>query len=343
VEVRAWAQALEAGRTPALAEVREVVQALDEAGHGADRVKHIVKDLKTFSRGGDAVSRIDLRPVLESSLAMANNEVRHRARLRKELGEVPGVMASEARLGQVFLNLVVNAAQAIREGAADHNEIAVRTFTDACGRAVVEVQDSGCGISPEHLKCIFDPFFTTKPVGEGTGLGLSICHSIVSSMGGEIQVQSAPGQGACFRVVLPAASEPRAEAPPAALSAPGPRGRILVVDDEPLVAKGLVRLLSAEHHAEAVTSARVALARLQAGEHFDLVFFDVMMPEMGGRDFWEALGSSAPALQRRVVFITGGAFTPEARSFLDQVKDRVVSKPFDPKEIHAMVRGRLAA
>ncbi|HET9450472.1 MAG TPA: PAS domain S-box protein, partial [Aggregicoccus sp.] len=160
-ELRAWTQALQEGRTPAPEDVSEVVQALGEACHGADRVKHIVRDLKTFSRGGEAVSRIDLRPVLESSLAMANNEVRHRARLRKELGEVPGVMASEARLGQVFLNLVVNAAQAIREGAADHNEISVRTFTDEAGRAVVEVQDSGCGIPPENLKCIFDPFFTT--------------------------------------------------------------------------------------------------------------------------------------------------------------------------------------
>ncbi|MBF5043224.1 response regulator [Aggregicoccus sp. 17bor-14] len=342
VELRAWEKALEAGRTLELDEVREVAQALDEACHGADRVKHIVKDLKTFSRGGETPSRIDLRPVLESSLSMANNEVRHRARLRKELGEVPYVMASEAKLGQVFLNLVVNAAQAIREGAADQNEISVRTSTDAAGRAVVEVRDSGCGIPPENLKLIFDPFFTTKPVGEGTGLGLSICHSIVTGLGGDIHVESRPGEGSLFRVVLPAATDEQPARPVPVPSAPGPRGRILVVDDEPLVAKSLVRLLGTEHHAEAVTSARTALERLVAGEHFDLVFCDVMMPEMSGRDFWEALGHVQPALQGRVVFVTGGAFTPEARRFLEQVAGRVVAKPFDPGEVKAVVRERLA-
>jgi len=279
--------------------------------------------------------------VLESSLAMASNEVRHRARLHKELGEVPAVMASEAKLGQVFLNLVVNAAQAIREGAADQHEISVRTFTDAAGCAVVEVQDSGCGIPEQNLKCIFDPFFTTKPVGEGTGLGLSICHGIVTSLGGEIRVQSRPGEGALFQVVLPPASEAPSEKVTPLPALAGPRGRILVVDDEPLVAKGLVRLLSGEHDAEAVTSARAALARLLAGEHFDLVFCDVMMPEMSGSDFWEALGRQAPALQQRVLFVTGGAFTPEARRFLEQVKERVVAKPFDAAELQALVRKHL--
>jgi CheY-like chemotaxis protein len=206
---------------------------------------------------------------------------------------------------------------------------------------VVEVQDSGCGIPPENLRCIFDPFFTTKPVGEGTGLGLSICHSIVTALGGDIQVQSGPGEGALFRVVLPAASEEGVA--PSVVAAPvrGPRGRILVVDDEPLVAKSLVRLLAAEHQAEAITSARTALTRLLAGEHFDLVFCDVMMPEMSGRDFWEALGARAPALQQRVVFITGGAFTAEARKFLEGVAGRAVPKPFDPAEVLSLVRERL--
>ncbi|MFP2932591.1 two-component regulator propeller domain-containing protein, partial [Pyxidicoccus sp. 3LG] len=328
--------------------LRSIAEALKEASEGAGRVRHVVKDLKTFSRGDEETTRpLDVRPVVESALAICHNEVRHRARVRKALGDVPKVLANEARLGQVFVNLIVNAAQAIPDGQVEVHEIALSTFTDARGRAVVEVADTGSGIAQEHLERIFDPFFTTKAVGEGTGLGLSICHGIVSTLGGEIHVESQVGKGTCFRVVLPPVegevevvrARPLEVVPPV----PSRRARLLVLDDEPLVARGMARLLSAECTAESTSSARDALARLSQGERFDLLLCDVMMPEMSGEAFFQRLAEVAPDQRDRVVFITGGAFTPEARAFLERLPPgRCYQKPLASDVLRALVRERLA-
>jgi PAS domain S-box-containing protein len=208
-------QILEISRDAPSGRMRELGTLVAEAREGGERVRKIVGDLKTFSRVDDACSALlDVRRVLEVAATMANNEIRHRARLVKELGEVPLVEGDEARLGQVFINLLVNAAQAIPEGGADANEIRVATRTDGAGRAVVEVRDTGPGMSHEVQARIFDPFFTTKPIGVGTGLGLSICHGIVTALGGEITVQSELGKGAMFQVVLPAARAVKLEATP---------------------------------------------------------------------------------------------------------------------------------
>jgi CheY-like chemotaxis protein len=342
---RLLTEARGAHRTAQVEVLRAVSEALDEAQHGAGRVRDIVKDLKTFSRDDEAeAGPLDLRPVLESSLSMCNNEIKHRARLRKEWGEVPRVHATEAKLGQVFLNLLVNAAQALKDGAADQHEIVVRTFTDAQGRAVVEVRDSGCGIPPENLKRIFDPFFTTKPVGVGTGLGLSICHNIVTALGGTISVESELEKGTCFRVVLPPASAQPEVAAPVMAPVGASRvvgARILVLDDDPLLSKSLVRLFGREARTEALADPREALARVVAGERFDVILCDVMMPRMSGQEFWEALGRVAPEQRERLVFVTGGAFTAEAQSFLQTVSNPVCPKPFDLDALHSFVRERM--
>jgi len=303
--------------------------------------------LKTFSRGDEETTRaLDVRPVLESALSVCLNEVRHRARVRRELGEVARVVANEARLGQVFLNLLVNAAQAIPDGQVERHEIALRTFMDGKGRVVVEVADTGCGIAPEHLERIFDPFFTTKPVGVGTGLGLSICHGVVSALGGEIQVESQLGKGTRVRVVLPAEAQQGEVLPARAVkpvASPSRRARLLVVDDEPLVARGMTRLLEGECSAESTSSAREALERLSKGERFDLLLCDVMMPEMSGEAFFHQLAQVAPDQRERVVFITGGAFTTEARAFLESLPPgRCLFKPLDAEGLRALVREQLA-
>ncbi len=194
------------------AQLEELATALAEAQEGAIRVRQIVRDLKTLARGDDErYGPIDVRRVIESSINMISSEIRSKAELVLDLGPVPMVDASESRLGQVILNLLVNAAQAIGTGDVATNKVRIATSTDATGRAVVTVADTGAGIPPDVVGRIFDPFFTTKPVGVGTGLGLFICHGIVKVLGGDITVDSAPGRGTTFRVVLPPAHNPEAQ------------------------------------------------------------------------------------------------------------------------------------
>ncbi len=305
-------------------ELVEWQEVLGEAYEGAERVRQIVRQLKTFSRPDEErLSPVDVHQVLDSVVMMAANEIRHRAQLHRDYGSVPLVMANEGRLSQVFLNLVVNAAQAIPEGDAHHNAIRLITRRVDMGRVAIEVQDSGSGIPREALGRIFDPFFTTKPVGVGTGLGLSICHGIITKLGGEISVESEVGKGSTFRVLLPAL-EPRGQtrAPGSMTPVPLPtqrRGRVLVVDDEPGVGKVLRRILR-EHDVEVASGGRQALEWLQREpDHFDAVLCDVMMPDLGGKDLFEAVRRTHPGLERRFVVVSGGAVTANARVFLEAI------------------------
>jgi CheY-like chemotaxis protein len=207
------------------------------------------------------------------------------------------------------------------------------------------VSDTGKGIPPEVLPRIFEPFFTTKPVGVGTGLGLSICHSYIQNMGGEIRVRSEVGRGTTFEVVLPAApSEPSGShhlVPAAGLSAPT-RGRLLVIDDEPLLIAALTRTLAPEHEVVAFTSARQALERVRAGERYALILCDLMMPEMTGMELHETLRTEVPEMAERMVFLTGGAFTEAARVFLENTHLPCLEKPFEPETLRIRIRRLLA-
>ena len=326
--------------------LKSVCAALGEALHGADRVQTIVGDLKTFSRETqESVRAVDLKRVLDSTLNLATGEIRQRARLAKEYGDVPAVRGNESRLGQVFLNLLVNAAQAIpSDGETDQHEIRVTTRQLSPEQVAVEVTDTGTGIAPELLGRIFDPFFTTKSPGVGTGLGLSICHNIITTMGGEIHVHSDLGRGTTFQVLLPVATtaveEPVSEVRP--MTSAGPRGRVLVIDDEPLLCSALERILRPHHDVVLTTLAAEALPRLEAGEPFDLILCDLMMPRMNGMDFHAALQRLRPELTGRVVFLTGGAFTPQAKAFLERVPNRRVDKPFNARALLAVTREVLA-
>lgn len=319
---------------------------LDDARLAAERISMIVRDLKLFSRPDDRRSEIvDVTKVLESSVRMAWNEIRHRARLVRKYHDVPPVDGNAARLGQVFLNLIVNAAQAIAEGNADHHEIRVETVVDALGRVIVEVSDTGRGIPPETLPHIFDPFFTTKPVGVGTGLGLSICQRIVTELGGTIEAENAPGGGATFRVTLaPARDLFATEAVAAPAPTPTPalrRGQILVVDDDTLTARAIVRTLSDDHDIVAVSTAQQALERLAAGDRYDVVLCDLMMPQMTGMDLHGVFVKVAPDQAARMVFMTGGAFTQRARAFLEEVPNVCVEKPFSAVNLRSLINDRL--
>ena len=172
---------------------------VSECQEGVSRVRQIIEDLKDFSRAGEGEwETADLHRALARTLNIVHNELKYKAEVVQELGELPPIECVPSQINQVMMNLLVNAAQAI-EG---HGLITVRTGCDD-ERVWFEVEDSGRGIDAEDLKHIFDPFFTTKPVGQGTGLGLSISYGIVQRHGGSIEVDSQPGTGTRFRVTLP--------------------------------------------------------------------------------------------------------------------------------------------
>ena len=329
---------------------QEVCLALDHARNGAERIRDIVRSLKTFSRPeNETLAPIDVALVLDATLAMVGNEIRHRANVIKEYSTAPKVIANEARLGQVFLNLLLNAVQALPERHYDSNEIRVVLRKTSSDHVVIEVHDNGVGIAPQIRGRIFEPFFTTKPVGIGTGLGLAICHGIITSLGGSLSVESEVGKGSVFRVELPGAGH-GAEATAASRASPGDpiiqvaksRGRILIVDDEPIVSVSLRQLLSKEWDVIAVTSAREALAHIESGEQFGAILCDLLMPQMDGPELYDELRTIAPQQADKMVFITGGAFTIRARDFLERVPNPHVSKPFDVEALRTLLRDRMA-
>ena len=326
---------------PAAERLGELETPLRDAQEAAERVRLIVRDLKVFSKSRDAESRgaVDIRSVLESAIRMASNEIRHRARLTRDYADVPPVSGNESRLGQVFLNLIVNAAHAIPEGHADTNEIKIVVRREISSRVAIEIHDTGAGIPADVLPHIFDAFFTTKGVTTGTGLGLAICRRIIVDHDGEISVQSEVGTGSIFRTLLPAANQDVAEtgmAPPEIVA--GRRGRILTVDDEPMLCSVIERLLGADHDVTTATSAKQALGRLNSGERFDLILCDLMMPEMTGMDLHAALLQSAPDQAGKFVFMTGGAFTANAQAFLAKLPNESIEKPFKGAKLRDAVR-----
>ena len=346
--VRASAETVGPDEAPALERLAndlvDAAEMLGVAREGVDRVRSIVRDLKTFSRADDvAIGPIDLHEVLDSSIGIALNEIRHRALLTREYGEVPLVEINESRLGQVFLNLLVNAAQAIPEGRAEAHTIRVRTSTDERGRAVIEVADDGVGIPRHLLGKVFDPFMTTKPVGEGTGLGLFVSRSIIKAAGGEITVESEEGQGTRVRLILPPApSRPAKDsAPPSSGVAAVPRARILVVDDEPALGPAVRGLFAGEHDVVVAVSGREALARLIEDPDFDVILCDLMMPDLTGMDLFEEIKTTRPELGERFVFMTGGALTGRVEEFFQRYpNNRCIQKPFDLRELRSLVRPR---
>ena len=328
--------------------MEQLQQLVQETTEGAQRIAGIVQDLKTFARGEQdtRLGPVDVRRAVELACKMADNMLRHRAQLVLRFDTVPYAEANESRLCQVFLNLLLNAAQAIPEGEpAERHEVSVRLRAGAPGQVVVEVKDSGVGMTPEVLSRVFDPFFTTKEVGEGTGLGLSICHGIIESMGGAISVESKPGEGSTFRVLLRAALQ-ESEGPSCpTLRLPTPcvgarKGRVLVVDDEPQVTTALQRALSGEHEVTTAHTASEALRMLAEDRRFDVILCDVMMPGMTGMDLYAELGRELPDMAGRVIFMTGGAFTPRAVSFLQEVPNPKLGKPLNLEELRMLVTQR---
>ena len=303
---------------------------------GSFRIRDVVRDLMSLARdrGGETTSN-DVVETLRRCIAMANPQIKHRAHVVANLLAVPRVRANEGRLFQVFLNLLVNAAQAIPEGDVDRNQITVSTrLVD--GEIVVEISDTGTGIPEDVRSRIFEPFFTTKEVGQGTGLGLSISHGIVTDLGGRIDVESTVGAGTTFRVTLPPAEQSAVTALPRAPADADKRLRVLIVDDEQAVARSLARMLPA-HEVEVTHSGRAAFEKLSTGS-YDVALCDVMMPDVTGIQLYQRLREARHPITERFLFMTGGVSTREAEQFLEQLgTDRWVVKPIPMLELRRRV------
>jgi PAS domain S-box-containing protein len=318
------------------------------------RIVDITRDLRLFAssasgvEGRDAV--VDVNRTVESALSLTRGKIIERARLERDLSDVPPVVMPDGRLGQVVVNLLLNAAQAIPKTVSRENhEITVQTRTD--GRVVeIEVRDTGVGIPRESLARIWQPFFSTKPPEAGTGLGLSICRDIVERAGGVITAQSpAPGtdppRGARFVVVLPAAVA--GSEPPPVSAGPGSRGaegpaRVLLVEDEAALARALAEELGRVHEVVVAPDAAAAL-ELLSREPFDAVLCDLHMPGMSGAAFYAEVRRRDEALARGFVFMTGVGFGAEVERFLAEAGRPVLEKPFATEDALAALAKALRA
>jgi signal transduction histidine kinase/ActR/RegA family two-component response regulator len=311
------------------------------------RIVDITRDLRLFASPpapeGSAQAIVDVNRTVESALTLTRGQLIERAEIVRELGDVPPVRMDGGRLGQVVVNLLVNAAQAIPKERDGSHAVTVVTRSD--DRMVeIAVRDTGVGIPEGHLSRIWTPFFTTKTPDVGTGLGLSISREIVERAGGVLRVESpAPGEdpprGTEFVVSLPVASAPE-PVPPAStppLADLERRLTVLLVEDEVALSRALAEELSSVHAVDVVGGARDALERL-AARRYDVVLCDVKMPGMTGDQLFEEVCLRDPDQARAFVFMTGVGFGANVERFVRLSGRPLLEKPFTPAEALAVMR-----
>lgn len=309
--------------------------AIADVREGVERIRGVAQDLRSFSEPELGVrGPLDVRRVLDVSIKLASNEIRHRARLERRFLEVPPVRASAPLLQQVFLRLLLETARSIPEGSAQAHTIVIATGIADDGRIVVELSEAAVALAVRLGRAAL-------PGGEGADRQpwLVVCETIVASLGGELF--AGPPEAPGFRVVLPRTAEldePSPEPPPKPTPIASLRGgdvaaRILVVDDEPVIAATIRRALE-PYDVYIVTSGRDAL-ELCRGQHFDLVLCDLMMPDLTGMDLYEALSHDGDGVEQRIIFMTGGAFTERAQRFARGVPS--IDKPFGVDELLMVV------
>ncbi|HEX8433377.1 MAG TPA: ATP-binding protein, partial [Longimicrobium sp.] len=325
-------------------------EALEIIHRESDRMARIVADLRRLARQSQEAESTPRSPVDVNELVSHVLRVRryslatHNTRIVEELE--PGlspVLADVGRLEQVLLNLVMNAEQAIAGGGGS-GSITIRTESDPAG-VCITVQDTGPGIAPENLERIFDPFWSTKEPGEGTGLGLSLVHRIVLDHGGTIRVDSKPGKGARFTVLLPAARHDVAAAPVARGAPPedAPRKlRVLVVDDETSVRRMLARYLRRHgHDVDEAADGVAALGHIEeagiGGAAYDAIISDLRMPGLDGARLLAKLRERSGGMDLRLIFITGDAASPDAERLLADAGVPVLVKPFELAAVEALI------
>lgn len=324
--------------------ISDAQAALSNAKDGVERIRNVVKDLTTFSRAApDSRHPVDIEAVLDSTLNLTWNELRHRVRIVKTFGRVPEVLGDEGRLAQVFVNLFLTASQAVPDGR--QGVLRISTASEG-GNVAISVEDDGIGIAPEDLPYVFEPFFRTDGGGGAAGLGLAICRNVVTALGGTISVTSVPEAGTRFTVTLLAAGADEASVEgkrARSRERVKSRARILIIDDEPLLGQTLRFAFQDKHDVEVAASGREALERLAKDATYDLVLCDLMMPDVSGEHVYRSVSEHSPGLLRRFVFMTGGAFTERAQEFLAHFPGRQLEKPFNIDEVELLLSELSAA
>jgi len=327
-----------AGGSPS-GRLSELEDMLHDVKEGAVRIQRIVRGLKGLAREDSEMVPTRIEDVLDMSVHMAMHEIRQRATLISDVAELPVVIADSSRLGQVFVNLLVNAAQAFERSDPAHNVIRMQAHEES-GFVRIRISDNGPGMPLDVKSRIFDPFFTTKPVGVGTGLGLSITHTIVHAHQGRVEVDTEEGQGTTFHVVLPLAEVPDDDkARPKAVAQ---RGRVLIVDDDEAVTRTLKRILQKTFSVSALSDPRLAWSDLESGQRYDVVLCDLMMPHLTGSQLFQRVLELDGEQARRFVFLTGGAYDEENAAFLNVVKNEVLDKPYEVERLREVVANWVA-
>lgn len=304
-----------------------------DAIEGAKRIQQIVRDLSTYSRREEEeIECFELQSSINTALKMVDNQLRHSATLELDLGTPAWVRGDASRFTQVFLNILINATQAIRPRDGEENRISI-SITRADDLVTVRIRDTGVGIPEEILHRTTDPFFTTKTVGEGTGLGLSVSRNLVEHYGGELRLESEVGIGTCVVLswpeVVPAPHAAIAESSSAAESS---ALRILIIDDDDLIVRTLRRLLSRHSISHALSGAD-ALAILESDSDFDAILCDLMMPGITGVDVYEQILARRPDIASRFLFMSGGVFGENMEERLEKIDRTVLSKPIDREKL----------
>ena len=309
--------------------------ALDDIREAVEHIAAVVRDVGLLSRDVQAQSLpVDLRVVLAACTRMVDPLFRGRARFSTRIEQTPLVLGSSSHLAQIFLNLLTNAAQAIPEGAPSDNEVSVTAYGSPTNAVVVEVRDTGAGIPNELRMRIFEPFFTTK-TDRGTGLGLAIVKSLVTSLGGQIEIESEVGKGTCFRVTLPAAAVSATAASASDSTAAAPSHHILVVDAEPRMATVLRHTLVG-HSIVSADTAVSALERIGKEGPFDAIVVDVT-DEGTAMSFHDMVTTRFPGVEQRIVFLTGGPLGGVSSRRLASLPNHEVEKPFRPADLVRVV------
>ncbi len=307
--------------------LQESEDMLAESVSGITRITHLTRALQGFVEASRSeADRVDLEALIQHVCSMSRHHIQPVATLTLDIGELPSLIASRDALSQALLSLVRNATQAIPSGTPEQHSITI-TARQLDGQIIISVADTGCGIPAVLRERIFEPFYSTRPPGEGSGLGLPLARDIIRRHGGDLMLASGPDEPTRFELTLPADTQLN-HRPPDTDVQPVRTGRVLLIDDEPMVRRTLSQQLLRSGLETAVASDGLeALEILDRDTRFDVILCDMMMPGLDGCGFYKAIREQHPGLTQRVLFYSGATLPDHLHTFQATVDRPVLRKP----------------